>query len=123
MASDSRSVGTMEPPRRRSELGLLIVGAIVVVFASLLPSLAATNKLPAHEIGFLVGLVGVLVVVQAANRILAPNADPVLMPVALVLNGLGYVMINRLDSNAGSHQLVWTILGVGAYVTTLAIVK
>lgn len=123
MAYDSRSVGASEPPRRRNELGLLMVGATVVIFASLLPSLAATNELPAHEIAFLIGLAGVLVVVQAANRYFVPNADPVLMPIALVLNGLGYVMINRLKPLSGSHQLVWTVLGVGAYVATLAIVK
>jgi peptidoglycan glycosyltransferase len=109
--------------RRRSELGLLMVGALVVVFASLLPSLAQSNQLPAHEISFLIGLIGVGVVVQSANRLLVPEADPVLLPVALILNGLGYVMIARLDPTEAGQQLAWTVLGVGAYVVTLLIVR
>ena len=109
--------------RRRSELGLLLVGALVVVFASLLPSLAQSNALPAHEISFLIGLIGVGVVVQCANRLLVPYADPVLLPVALILNGLGYVMIDRLDPRYAGQQLAWTVLGVGAYVATLMIVQ
>ena len=123
MAFGVRSQGVVVPGRRRSELGLLLMGALLVTFASLLPSLALTNALPENEIAFLVGLFGVLVLVQGANRILVPNADPVLMPVSLVLNGLGYVMINRIDPSSGSRQLVWTVVGVGAYVTTLMIVK
>lgn len=123
MAFGAHSLGVVVPGRRRSELGLLLIGALLVVFASLLPSLALTNALPAHEIAFLLGLFGVLIVVQVANRILVPDADPVLMPVALVLNGLGYVMINRIDPGSGSHQLAWTVIGVGAYVTTLTVVR
>jgi peptidoglycan glycosyltransferase len=114
-------------PRRRSELGLLIVGGIVVVFASLLPSLALTGNLPDHEITFIIGLVGVALVVQVANRYFVPDADPVLLPLALVLNGIGYIVIGRLKTagygDLSGQQLAWTVLGVAIYVAILAVVR
>jgi peptidoglycan glycosyltransferase len=43
--------------------------------------------------------------------------------VALVLNGLGYVMIERLYPTQAGQQLAWTVIGVGVYVATLLVVK
>jgi cell division protein FtsW (lipid II flippase) len=52
------------------------------------------------------------------------------MPIVLMLNGIGFVMIYRLDASpqvAGlapwHYQAVWTILGVVAYVVTLLFVR
>ena len=103
-------------PRRRTEAGLLCVGAIVVLSATLLESLAATNALPDHVVGFIAGLVVVAVGVQVVNRRLAPHADPVIVPVALLLNGLGYVMIERGDPSRAGQQLAWTAIGLVLYV-------
>ena len=83
-------------PRRRSELGLLLVGMIVVGFAYVLATLGVYNRLPARFITFVAILLGVAVLINLVNRWLVPEADPVLMPVILVLNGLGFVMIMRL---------------------------
>ncbi len=99
------------------------MGALVVVFAACLESLGVTGQLPAHVLQLLVGLGVVAFVIQAANRRLAPDADPVILPIALVLNGLGYIMIQRLDPAEAGKQLAWTILGVGAYVVVLLLVR
>lgn len=101
----------------------MIVGAIVVLFAAMLVSLAANNALPRHVLYFLLALVLIATVLQIANRLLVPLADPVLMPVALVLNGLGYVMIERLDPAEAGQQLAWTLLGMAVYVATLAVIR
>ena len=52
------------------------------------------------------------------------------MPVVLMLNGIGFVMIYRLNASSQSaadapwrYQAVWTVLGVAAYVVTLAVVR
>jgi cell division protein FtsW (lipid II flippase) len=110
-------------PRRRTEAGLLCVGAIVVLSATLLESLAATNALPDHVVGFIAGLVVVAVGVQVVNRRLAPHADPVIVPVALLLNGLGYVMIERGDPSRAGEQLAWTAIGLVLYAAVLLVVK
>ena len=110
-------------PRRRVELGLLFVGATAVLVATLLGSLAKTNALPAHIVEFIIGLVGISAIIQLVNRRLVPEADPILMPVALVLNGIGYVEIQRIAPSEAGQQLAWTLLGLGVYTALLLIVR
>jgi peptidoglycan glycosyltransferase len=56
-------------------------------------------------------------------RRLAPNADPILLPTAGLLNGIGYVFIARLSSHEARLQAVWTALGIACFVATLALVR
>src|SRR5262249_59979858 len=74
-----------------------------------------------------------------AIRKLAPWADPLLLPLAALLNGLGLVMIYRLqeagrNGNPGNpistmsastttFQLVWSTIGVLAFVAVLVVVR
>jgi cell division protein FtsW (lipid II flippase) len=68
---------------------------------------------------------------HVAVRRLAPNADPVLLPVAAVLNGLGYVFIAGLPDGPNMpsgemlarQQAVWTLVGIAAFVATLVLVR
>jgi len=116
--------------RRRSELGLLLVALFVVSLAYVLGSLGAYDELPPHALEFIAVSALLGLAVHLANRRYAPEADPVIMPVVLLLNGLGYVMIYRLNAysdaaaNArASYQAAWTVLGVIAYIVTLAAVR
>jgi peptidoglycan glycosyltransferase len=53
----------------------------------------------------------------------APNADPILLPTACLLNGVGYVFIARLNTHLASLQAAWTALGVAAFLITLKVVR
>jgi peptidoglycan glycosyltransferase len=55
--------------------------------------------------------------------LLAPYADQTLLPLAGLLNGIGYVFIVRLDRHQAGLQAVWTALGVGAFIATLVVVR
>ncbi len=46
-----------------------------------------------------------------------------LLPLAGLLNGLGYVFIARLNDELAAQQAVWTFLGVGLYCATLLVVR
>jgi peptidoglycan glycosyltransferase len=91
----------------------------VVVYASLLAPLALTGALPDHEPLFIAALAVLIVAVQIGNRRLVPEADPALMPIALLLNGIGYVMISRIDPQEAGQQLAWTVIGVVVYFGVL----
>ena len=111
--------------RRRTELGLLILGALIVAAAYVLAEVGTTSKIPPHLGWFLGIVVGLGLVAHIANRFYAPDANPVLLPVVTLLNGLGYVMIARIGSPDAPaiRQAAWTAIGVGAYVLTLMVVR
>ena len=115
--------------RRRTELGLIVVASLVTVGAYALTALGKTSTLPADLVPFLGLVLGLLLAAHLATRRLAPGADPLLLPLAALLNGIGYVFIARLDEAARDEgslaglQAVWTALGVGAFIVTLLVVK
>src|SRR5436309_10484609 len=109
--------------RRNAELGLMILAAVLTVGAYLLASLGRTSSLPADVGPFLGVVIGLLVIAHVATRRLAPNADGTLLPLAALLNGLGYVFIARLDHKLAGLQAMWTALGIAAFVGTLLVVR
>jgi cell division protein FtsW (lipid II flippase) len=115
--------------RRTTELGLLVLGTMFVVGAYLLASLPDDSKIPTSVGPFLGVIVGLPLAAHLAVRRLAPQADGMLLPLASLLNGLGYVFIVRIDE-ARPHprglaglQSLWMILGVTAFVVTLMVVR
>ncbi|HVM41362.1 MAG TPA: FtsW/RodA/SpoVE family cell cycle protein, partial [Acidimicrobiia bacterium] len=68
-------------------------------------------------------VLALLVVAHLAVRRLAPDADPTLLPLAALLNGLGFVFISRLDESLASAQTVWAAVGVLTFIGTLAVVR
>jgi cell division protein FtsW (lipid II flippase) len=84
------------------------------------------------------GFTALALIAHLAVRRFAPYADPVLLPAAVALNGLGLVLIHRLDlaatssahangtsagTSAAPLQLVWTVIGVALFIGVLAVVR
>jgi cell division protein FtsW (lipid II flippase) len=109
--------------RRDTELGLLLLAAIVIAGAYVLAGLGKSASLPANIGPFLGMILGLLGLAHAALRRTAPHADAILLPVAGLLNGVGYVFIARLDPDLASFQATWTMLGIGAFMATLFVVR
>lgn len=134
MSLDQPAPTALAPRKRRgAELFLLLLALVIAIGAYCAVGLGATGKIPsfAYRLGiamFIVALVTHLVV-----RRIAPYADPVLLPIVVVLNGLGLAMIYRIDlanlakdSGADTHasdQLLWTALGIVAFVGVLLVVR
>jgi cell division protein FtsW (lipid II flippase) len=109
--------------RRTTELGLLILVTLVTGGAYVLASLGRGADIPA-DIGPFLGIVlGLLLAAHVAVRRLAPGADGLLLPLAGLLNGLGYVVIARLDANLAANQSAWTVVGIAAFIVTLLVVR
>ena len=92
-------------------------------FAYVLASLGKTASIPANVGPFLGVIFGLALVAHLANRWLVPDATPVILPIAALLNGIGYVVIARLNFKLAGLQAVWTGLGVAVYVLTLVVVR
>jgi cell division protein FtsW (lipid II flippase) len=111
------------PARRRTELGLIILAVVLTGGLYALAGLGKAGNLPANIGPFLIIIFALLFIAHLAMRRLAPNADPILLPTAGLLNGIGYVFIARLSSHEARLQAVWTALGIACFVATLAVVK
>ena len=111
--------------RRNNELVLILMAAVITGGGYLLASLGKTSNIPANLVPFLVIVLGLLVLAHLVTRILASGADSVLLPLAALLNGIGYVMIARVDTRnrLAGLQAVWTFVGVGLYIAVLLIVR
>jgi len=109
--------------RRTTELGLLVLAVLIILGGYALASLGRNASLPADLWPFLAALLALLIGAHVANRKLAPAADSLLLPIAALLNGIGYVFIARLDQDLAALQASWTAVGIGAYVITLALVR
>jgi cell division protein FtsW (lipid II flippase) len=115
--------------RRTTELGLLVLGTLFVVGAYLLASVPEDSDIPTTVGPFLGVIVGLPLAAHFVVRRLAPHADGMLLPLASLLNGLGYVFIVRLDEGKAEPdglaglQSVWMVLGVAAFFATLIVVR
>jgi peptidoglycan glycosyltransferase len=99
-------------------MAVLITGA-----AYTLASLGQNSEIPARIVPFLGVVLGLLIVAHLANRLLARGADGTLLPLAVLLHGMGFVMITRLNDNLAGLQATWTFAAIGVYVATLFLVQ
>jgi cell division protein FtsW (lipid II flippase) len=117
--------------RANTELGLLVLALIVCLVAYALVGLARQPRLPVGMAGYGGVLAAVALGTHVFTRRVAPGADPLLFPLAFVLNGLGLVMIRRIDyalsadgaSALAPSQTIWTMVGVTLLVATLLIIR
>jgi cell division protein FtsW (lipid II flippase) len=119
---------TLTPTQRRnSELGLGLLAVIITVGGYVLVALSEGPSLPPNLWFFLAVLIGLYVVAHLGVRRLAPRADGTLLPLAALLNGIGFITITRIDRDAQDQlapsQAVWTMVGVAAFIGTLWLVR
>jgi cell division protein FtsW (lipid II flippase) len=133
--------------RRRSELTMLAFAVGVVAFAFINVGLSMKGQNPGTLVEYILIFAIISVGAHLAVRRWAPYADPLFVPLAMVLNGLGLVFIYRLQE-AGIHgnpgpyntagqtipistlasdsavmQFVYTVIGVGLFVAFLVFIK
>jgi cell division protein FtsW (lipid II flippase) len=117
------------PSRRNTEMALLIFAVLIPVFAYANVGLAKDGSLPAGMLGYGLGLGLLAGVAHIVVRRWAPYADPLMLPIATLLNGMGLVLIYRLDLEplpggaAAPTQLMWSTLGVALFVAVLVFLK
>ncbi len=101
---------------------MVLAWAIVTGFYILM-FLATKGHLPARLGAFLGVLIAVSLVMHVAIRRYAPYASQVLLPIATLLNGIGYVEIARWNPARAGYQAFWFIVSGVIVVATLKFVK
>lgn len=109
--------------RRSTELGLGLLAVIIGVAGYLLVELSQELTIPPDLWVLFAVVIGLFVVAHVAVRTFAPRADATLLPLVALLNGIGFVMISRLDDHLARTQAVWTGVAIAAFVATLVLVR
>ena len=127
----SRSTPAADPPprtRRTTELLLVVAAVLIAVFGYVEVGAHIDGRAPsdAAEYGAALGVLALLA--HTAVRWRAPYADPLLLPIAVLLNGIGLVVIYRLDRATPGHeaaptQLLWSALGVALFLAVVVLLR
>lgn len=120
VARGKESVGA---PYRSTELGLLILSALVVTALYVLASLGSQGKMPDRLWLFLAFVVGLSLFLHGAISRLAPYSSQVLLPLATLLNGMGYVEIARWNAPEAQEQAAWILISAAVVVAVLLFVR
>ncbi len=124
--------------RRGVEAGLLVFAIVLAMAAYAAVGLGVDGTLPPDLVAYGAGLGAMVLIAHLVVRKFAPYADPLLLPTVTALNGLGLVLIHRLDLAEAERaarngrpapsedvrlQLAWTAIGILLFVLVLVVVR
>ncbi|QLJ04961.1 FtsW/RodA/SpoVE family cell cycle protein [Streptomyces sp. NEAU-sy36] len=114
--------------RRGVELALIVLAVTLSVYGYCAVGLARAGRVPPGALAYGAGLGFLALVAHLAVRLRAPYADPLPLPIGVLLNGLGLVLIYRLDletpgDRAAPAQLVWSTLGVALFIVVVLLLR
>ena len=109
--------------RRTTELLLLIAGAVPVLLIYAMYVVNSGAALSAETLAVPLGLIGAFAAAHVGVRLLAPGADPAILPIVFVLSGIGITFVTRLAPTLAVNQVLWLFISVVAMVATLFFVR
>lgn len=120
------------PKRRGVELMLLVLAAIVFLAADAIVDANVKNHVSRNVLYYGLGFAMLWFIAHMVVRFVAPYADPVILPTAALLNGLGLVLIYRVrlatqhrtyPSADPKQQVMWMVVGLVFFICVLLIIR
>ena len=122
----SRPLGLPEERVSRSrptELWLMVLAWVIITSFYVLASLGSRGHMPHRLWFFLAAMVTISLGLHIAIRHYAPRSSQVLLPIATLLNGVGYVEIARWDTSQATYQSLWFLVSAIVVIVTLKVVR
>lgn len=117
------------PTRRNSELALLCFATLITATALLIVEANQEQGISWDLLSYTLAFLALFIGAHLVIRRFAPYADPLLLPVVAVINGLGLVLIHRLDlvgadaeGPGAGQQMLWTLTAVIGFCLVLVFV-
>ncbi|WP_084620533.1 FtsW/RodA/SpoVE family cell cycle protein [Agromyces italicus] len=116
---------------RNLEFWLLIVACVINAAAIVLVQLGALGRVDTQLVLLGAGLSVLVFGLHISMRFVARDADPFLLPIATVLNGLGIAMIYRIDiaegdagwDSAAVRQIAWSAIAIICAIATIFVIR
>jgi cell division protein FtsW (lipid II flippase) len=125
-------VSSFTPRKGRNVELALVVGAVgIVLLAYLNVELATSGTIPPGTLTLVGGYLALAIGFHLVLRWRASYADPLMLPIITLLNGLGLVMIHRIDIAHGKsiadgvalRQLMWTAVAMVIAAIVLVVLR
>ena len=107
----------------------LLAGAVLLAMAAYtILGWSQSADVPAGTWTYGAAMAAAATVAHVVVRRLAPDADPILLPATFLLNGLGLVLIRRVDfanpsDQVAPEQMTWTFVALVGFAVTLLVVR
>ncbi|MET3769223.1 cell division protein FtsW (lipid II flippase) [Marisediminicola sp. UYEF4] len=130
--TDTIRIRLREPARLRNlELLMLVFALSINAAAILLVQLGALGEVRKEVFTYSAALAVLALAMHVTLRIVASQADPFILPIATILNGVGIAMIYRLDlaggregwAASGIRQMAWTAIAMLAAFVVLVVIR
>jgi cell division protein FtsW (lipid II flippase) len=132
-ATSSVRVKRLHLPKklRNLELAMLIFACAINAIAVVLVQLGSLARIDLTLVYLGAGLSVLVIALHVVMRYVAPDADPFVLPIATVLNGLGIAEIYRIDIARGDagwaaasvRQIAWTAIAIICAIAVMLIIR
>ncbi|QCQ93089.1 FtsW/RodA/SpoVE family cell cycle protein [Rhodococcus sp. SGAir0479] len=124
--------------RRNTELILLCCSIAITTLSLILVEASQEQTITWDLAKYGLAYAAMFLITHLAVRRFAPYSDPLLLPIVALLNGLGLVIIHRLDladadkaiaqglpipSPDANQQVLWTALALGGFIAVLVALR
>lgn len=127
-AATDGPVTSAPPSGRWIELLLVLLAVAIAAYGYVDVGANIDGKAPADALRYGIGLGALALLAHLTVRRWARYADPLLLPVAVLLNGLGLVVIYRLDrstphESTAATQLLWSTIGAALFIAVVVLLR
>ncbi|WP_440069665.1 FtsW/RodA/SpoVE family cell cycle protein [Streptosporangium sp. OZ121] len=128
MSTPSAEPVPLPAKRRVAQLAMLAFAVAIVMLAYANVGLALDKQIPAGMVTYGLSLGGLMLAAYLVLARFAPWADPLILPLVTLVNGIGLVIIYRLEASgmpgaSATNQLMWTAVGVVMFSVTLIVLR
>ena len=132
-APKSEKVRRLRLPQklRNLELFLLVLACLINAGAVVLVQLGALGRIDTTLVFLGASLSALVLTLHVVMRFVARDADPFILPIATLLNGIGIAMIYRIDiadgvegwRSAAVRQTVWSALAIACAIAVILVIR
>lgn len=119
----------MTAKRRGAQLFMLAFAVLIIMGAYASVGIGIDGTVPAGTLTYGLSLGGLMLAAYLVLAKFAPWADPLILPLVTLVNGLGLVMIYRIEQAAprggasATQQILWTGVGIVMFSVTLIVLR
>ena len=108
---------------RNRELVFLLPALVLTTLGFALVYSARSASLSWSSLSYGLIFLVLFAIAHVGRRVLAPLADPYLLPVTALLSTLGLLLLYRIDPALALKQTIWLIVGLVAFLLVLVVVR